>query len=380
MKIIYLLGAGASYNSIPTIKETGNRDSFVDYIESTLQAFVDGKFYFEKYKNDKRFDRLRNFMSSEGKEIAHYFQKYQTPDTFARSLYLSTKIKDKIYYDLKVVLCLFFLLWKEHKRYLFRSLSGDITAPNEYFDKEFLFSKNDNRYTSFFASILEQGKGKPIFPKNLKILSWNYDSEIEETLSEYFLNSNMNLKNVQDHFVISNFSDNVNLLDSNIIHLNGTYADLIDLTGKSIIDYANNSDFDFSSTLYLFDQLIFGTMERSSLQFSWDNEKLKDLFKMKVDLFNINNQMKNFGNLLGNAERLIIIGYSFPIFNREMDGFMLREFLGDRPENKVIHIQNTEYSMDGIKQRIRALTGNYGKLNFQEHFGLDEFYIPFEFD
>jgi hypothetical protein len=63
-----------------------------------------------------------------------------------------------------------------------------------------------------------------------------------------------------------------------------------------------------------------------------------------------------------------------------MERLIIKSFLERDPDRKVIHLQNTQHSMDGIKQRIQALSNFTGKINFQEHLGLDEFYIPFEFN
>ena len=375
------MGAGASYNSIPTIKGDENRSSLVDYIYETLLSFTHSNGVFNNFEESNESKELFEFARNEGLYTATQFREYGTPDTYARSLYLKGVQHTKDYDNIRVTLSLFFVLWKFEKQNLFTRIGDFISLPDTR-PLNYHFEGNDSRYTSFFASILNPGKGVPSFPDNLKILTWNYDSEIEDVLLKYFLRRSPNLQMLNTVFNLSNFHENENLINKNIIKLNGNYYDVnepIDNSFSSIIDSENDElIINMNQSLHRFNTLLLKRKYRPTIQFSWDNLNYEFSNLPNDEKITIN--FKSLENILHEAERLIIIGYSFPIFNREMDSFMIRSFLGSKPDMKAIHIQNTENSMDGIKQRIRALSGYYGKLNFQEHLGLDEFYIPFEFN
>jgi hypothetical protein len=114
----------------------------------------------------------------------------------------------------------------------------------------------------------------------------------------------------------------------------------------------------------------------SSLKFAWENNI------PQFELGN-NNYMLGFQSLkeiMRNADRLVVIGYTFPHYNREMDRFILQSFtLNGRlsRRNKLIHIQNTSDGIQGNKERIQALCGLSDKA-IVAHTYLEEFFIPSE--
>lgn len=101
------------------------------------------------------------------KEAFHH----QTIDTLAKKFYLTENADLK---KLKRTLITYFTI----EQLLFIP-----SAPNE----DYSFNKTKElRYDSFFAAILEKGPNNHISVKsNIKILTWNYDQQIELALKAY---------------------------------------------------------------------------------------------------------------------------------------------------------------------------------------------------
>ncbi len=92
--------------------------------------------------------------------------KHSSIDTFAKKLYSKNDSNLK---KLKYILSCFFL-----------------------YEQTLNF---DNRYDSFFASILESHTE---IPENLKIISWNYDSKLEIAFSDF---SNSSIEQTRQSFI-----------------------------------------------------------------------------------------------------------------------------------------------------------------------------------
>ena len=147
-EITYLLGAGASYGALPIVSK------MAEEIGETVKWLDD--LYFQhripnKYSTTEA-TKFQNVLSDLRwlQEICDTSKNFSV-DTFARKLHLSGKFDD--YFRLKSILSFYFTL--EQKR----------TPP-------------DIRYDNFWASIL---KSKLEFPNNIKIVSWNYDFQLELT-------------------------------------------------------------------------------------------------------------------------------------------------------------------------------------------------------
>ena len=144
----YLLGAGASANSVPVV------DKFSDGLHDFC---VD----IDKYKSgDDQLTKLRVILE-ELKEIVKNTASF---DTLAKALLLSDDM-DRYYNYKHAISC--YIFYKN------------------------LASIRDKRYDLFFASVLRKEDSKIMIPSNLNIISWNYDSLVEMSLS-YLLSVHSN--------------------------------------------------------------------------------------------------------------------------------------------------------------------------------------------
>jgi hypothetical protein len=156
-KITYLLGAGASKETLPIVNEIPRALSlFLDEINQDLF----------KLPKDKRYDDLGIPLTK--REIQDDFvismnwlikntASHSSVDTFAKKLYVT---RDSDLMKLKICLSIFFI---------YTQLKLGV----------------DKRYDSFIASLINAGSIKEMLPSNLNVLSWNYDFQFEKAISFY---------------------------------------------------------------------------------------------------------------------------------------------------------------------------------------------------
>lgn len=176
---------------------------------------------------------------------------------------------------------------------------------------EYLFEKLsisiDPRYIAFFSAILESPKNK-ILDKNLWIISWNYDSQIEKTLK--MLWAPVPDKN---QYIKLNWSAKVRLGKKALEN------------AKDIINFTNQIN-ELSS----------------SIEYAWDDKEeiLKKIWKMTQD-----------------TTKIIIIWYSFPVYNRYMDSSIFN-LLWSFNHNKTLHIElvgSNESRLLEYENSVRAM-------------------------
>jgi hypothetical protein len=77
-------------------------------------------------------------------------------------------------------------------------------------------------------------------------------------------------------------------------------------------------------------------------------------------------------DIAGNTNTLVVIGYSFPSFNRSFDKTLISEM----KELKEIIIQVPKESIDEVVLRIKSIRND---LLITPYTGVEEFYIPTTF-
>lgn len=238
---------------------------------------------------------------------------------------------------------------------------SDLTLPipleTEY--QEMIKVHIDKRYITFWGDHLNLNSDK--LESNIKILSWNYDMQFESAYShikKYSLE--LTQQNLQ---VFPSTVKKVNTNNSCILKLNGT-AGLID-------DYSQNKIFN------LFDIREHSLMDNLDylidiLKNNYNRAFYKPLFSFAWETEGIVNETRKLATeIIQDTEVLIIIGYSFPSFNKSVDREIFKHF----PKLKKIYYQAPldELSdlldkLDGINTNLRPLTKGIKNL--------DTFYIP----
>lgn len=347
-KFTYLLGAGASIQKIPTVE--GFVKGLQDFHDLTLRPFKFPDSHFEVPFNTIKLSQKEVFI--EYKKNLNWLMKeafnHSSIDTFARKLYLT------------------------HNPAMLRQVKAVIDV---YLTTIQLFDGIDLRYDTFFATILKGGMGQDIeLPPNLKILSWNYDFQFELSASIFFRVSNSELitnkLQIHPNLAVEKYNPN----HFSIFKLNGTasaytYTDQenkfqrIKYDTLKIKDKLNDSEKHNLLTYLMACYALYtskGTDTTSTINYAWENTHVTQ---------SVRSQAKNE---TFDTKYLVVIGYSFPTFNREVD----RDILQGMTNLKKVYIQTPEKDIQGVVQRFKAIRPD---IEPERITATDEFFIPFEY-
>lgn len=289
-KITYWFGAGASANAVPMQRELANAiTSMVYEMKNYIRPSAESK-----YKNEERkgnLDALLGF-TKDFLDLLESAGQFGTVDILARKLWLTNQIE--AYAKLRFGVALFFIY---HKNF------GRVNA-----DFELIPTNLDNRYTSLLAILLDKTtEGKIKLTDGCNFLSYNYDLQLEGAFCEM-----LDLK--QDgQYLYENLDNEIAFSRANgfsknrIVHLNGHSGLIYDEAGRSSLSFVNEH---VSMASKFFDQVdeYLRTKKEgfvgSDIFYAWE---------MDVD------KLRRCNDIIAQTDELIIVGYSFPAFNRKID-------------------------------------------------------------
>lgn len=286
-KTTYLIGAGASYNKHPIASRTLGTPTYSEALDKFVRNSKED-FFRTLGKNSKTkniYDRCLT--------ITRNCIQFGTPDTYAKWLYENSKIED--YKFLKRLISTYFSIL-DFDPY---SLQGDIPT-TEY------------RVLPFLTSLLVRGK----LPENVKIISWNYDSQFEIAASK----KNIVLASTEAEKAVSlkGFSawPNENKNAPDVIKDIDLTPFLIHLNGIAGYKYSQRTFAEECNANYL--ELI-ATDHEPLLSFSWEDtsDEILPIF--------VHKRLALARKMAIGTEYLVIIGYSFPFFNRIFDKILLQD-------------------------------------------------------
>lgn len=335
LNITYYLGAGASYNALPVWE--GQAKSMMEVAHEVLMNIEASKHSYSKPGNNPRFDFLNSFFKK-----LHYFgiraKEYGSIDIYAKKLFLN-KDQPELN-ELKSCVSVYFDLWE----------SGLLECSNNDNKK---YSKIDQRYLSLLSVLLTSSEKEILFNERISFISWNYDLQVESAFESF-----LNKKNSS----ITNLVTNLNNDRDTIIHLNG-YRGVLSENGEH-----------------------YDTVTKDS--YTTLNQYLDKLYKRKVQFVNSDDSFLGsikYGWEMGSTKKaqakkvmsqtdiLVIIGYSFPAFNRQIDQELISEFEKNSDYRKVIY-QDPNANEDLVKNLFHPSTEvHLEKLN------KSQFYIPHEY-
>lgn len=282
-KITYYLGAGASYNALPVVDQFKVRvKELIDFINDSFIHEID--LIGEKQVIDGLKINIKDAFVDFIKDLNWLLEvsnKHASVDTYAKILYLKRDFKklDKFKNILSA-----YLVIEETKK------------PADY------------RYDNFLASIINGGIDN--FPKDIKILSWNYDTQFEKAYTLFTENNKYSFSNLQ--LGISKKHELIDLKEYHFIHkLNGSTAIIEDDKFKYYISDAN-ATFLFQSFLEILKNYIlvgYADNCESGMSFAWEEDKSNRSQTV----------IERACLATADTEILVVIGYSFPFFNREID-------------------------------------------------------------
>jgi hypothetical protein len=337
-RITYLLGAGASYHALPIVQEIQN-EAFVmlHYVER----------YAKHHKKSKAaFEKTRELILSIG---SHY-----SVDTLARKYFLKNNGDFTIqeYQRLKnIITCL--IIFCQIEKW---STSSNIDVPEVLSGKRRKVFKLDPRYDAFFAAILNDDFS---IPQQFNFISWNYDFQLEKAFKFYYPN----------HSIWGIGSNEVLKIDYNVA--DSGFSQIFKVNGTSVFVDGLNGKSGYDVDYYIYDDELHSIFERalcddydnnlwSGIKFAWEPSVLAA------------RKREQGSTVIQNSDFVVVIGYSFPLFNRKVDIDMFKHFNGriiiqDIPE-RANEIQNQlDAIKPGLKERSSIITN------------VENFYIPSEY-
>lgn len=340
-RVAYLFGAGASANALPMVRDMPlkmeeHAETIRGYREVPPPASV------KLHGNmpwQSAIDQYANAMHA----LAENAKGHESVDTYAKKLYFGYRRTEAELKELKILLTTFF------------SFLQRPACPI------------DSRYDGFFASLLVDGGSVPKVAEDVIMLSWNYDLQIPRAFGPYW---------GDDRIDVLMESLGVTTLDRlssyqrtpRLIHLNGIAAWENSRTLTPVLP-VDASD-DIERVGWLLQHFLVGKESWEALvvrhrhyltmlRFAWegDAQTSSGLEKLK--------------EYLSECETLVVIGYSFPFFNRPID----RELIGRMSKLKKVYIQTTPLSVRGVTNAFRAIPLGR-ELEVEAYDSVDKFLLP----
>lgn len=358
-RVTYILGAGASFGERKR-DESGRIMEFtrglpvVNELERAIQLLKQGDnvsgVVFSAEEAEKRgvtteqYNKVQNCLSL----LEEACSSYPTIDTLAKQLYV-TKLPLIIqhkgivrYDDLKRLITTALLMMQDEK-------------------------KRDLRYDGFIASLIDRQRNFP----PMTILTWNYDVQFEMAYSGYFVKERyihslwkeLNVYNkmyptdfdVSNPFAMLKLNGTALFTDSSLAtwDVNGQQVNRIT---DCFYGGENNKPYQYG-----FKYLSFGNYE-TLLSYAWEEQnrtKLEDIIKQRTF----------------DTRELVVIGYSFPYVNNEMDTFILQNM------SKLEKVVVQDLNFEDIKERIEGIIESTGRaIQIIQKKSLQQFYIPNRFE
>lgn len=334
-KVVYLMGAGASYGKrdikqnniitegIPVVNEINNE---LKILLSELEIYI--KTHQFNWDVGNNLNRLYdNF-----KLLYDESSRHLTIDTYAKKIFLQDDMEQ--FDKLKDTISSFFMIMQ-------------------------LKYPIDKRYDAFLANILSYPSKK--IPEDITILTWNYDSQFEIAYRAFNHTENPTpsyWRGIRKRLGIKDAYDN-NLDQGKIFKLNGTaifdYFDSFSLLGEECGEGYEG----------IFPELAKVNREfnpKNHFHFAWETD---------VDC----QYLREVYRHIHDTETLVVIGYTFPYFNRTID----RAIFDNMLLLKNIYIQDpyAERIIQNIKPVLsdRIFNSNVKIIPLTD---VDQFYLPRE--
>ena len=337
--ITYLFGAGASAKALPVV------GAIPDELERVAKIFTTKNVITSRVELGnsitKSLSECQSELIMEMERLVPIIRNHASVDTYAKKLYLQENKKELT--RLKVILSIFFTVLQSEG------------------------IKVEPRYDSFFASILNRLDD---FPKNVKVLSWNYDQQFEMAYAEY-LDSKQSLQEASEKLNVITKQNWGSIWKGPedgfcIVKLNGSTG-FVNYAANGIPfllteEKSNAPTTPIGSTPHYYNRRLFpyvlnnlveryarimslfeespGYVDHSIplLSFAWEEE----LHQNKSIVNEAKTRTKD-------SDVMVVIGYSFPYFNREID----KQIINNMPNLTKIYIQDLH--PENIIQRLKTL-------------------------
>ncbi|MCB0737711.1 MAG: hypothetical protein KDC92_09375 [Bacteroidetes bacterium] len=308
----YYLGAGASYNALPILNELS--DKMMSLRSLLRQHGVS--------LSQSSMDLVESIY-----EFGSRAKEFGTIDTYARKLWLIEEFKELS--KLKLCLSAFLTIWFEMDRVDSKSNPQPDVKQRIIKDINTSYQKIDLRYISLLATFLKKG---PSLSDNVRFITWNYDLQIVSAF-RYFMRNNPSLREVNEQISFLPSQET----DLQICHSNGI-SGFYELK-KGIGSFTERTNKSSLEEIIPAISFIWAEMQHDNISFNnlltyaWENNEQSQIVRKRAN------------EILEKTDILVIVGYSFPPFNRSID----KELLKDKPFTQVIY-QDPSASWEFLNQ------------------------------
>jgi hypothetical protein len=305
-KILYYLGAGASAQALPLARSIWKNkpdmigagaipDDFpiapeINGLAYELEKFT-GFVNSSAHKEDIYLEKIQ----AAGKTLAKLANDFGDVDTYAKYLQITGQ-HDKLN-DLKKTLSQYFAI------------------------KQTIHEARDKRYLPWLVGIMNNSE----FPENVKILSWNYDSQVQLAAMNFGDNEDIQYDVTGYSYQPSMISCYPNLEASashsnlSLIHLNGRAGfSSLDKSGRESVFQKKNCNSKEAVLNFVSEKEMC-----SALNFAWE----KSGYHSRL--------MKHVKHMIDEVTIVVVIGYSFPFFNREVDKQIFEQLIANNTLHKI---------------------------------------------
>jgi hypothetical protein len=299
---LYFLGAGASCNALPLASQFVDRlASLARDIESS--ELVNGRGEPGTSIEYPPWSAKRDRFLGALKWLADETSRHYSVDTFAKKLFLRRDRQNLK--KLKAVVSAFLII-EQSRKYV------------------------DSRYDAFLASILEQDESLKIrLPEKLLILTWNYDTQLEKAFYGFCEDEKLVWERITFNPLICRLNGYCGT------HPPGHITDSF----RTIFKTSSTLNEVWKRGVELYEKLTEETYGQDpDICFAWE-----DVTKTRL---------KNRPLELSNVSEIIIIGYSFPYFNREIDEYIFKQFGSNLSR---VYLQYPEGIHSSIEDRLPRL-------------------------
>lgn len=335
-KITYLLGAGASFNALPIVSDIPLSLINIKHTlaNSKLDLSPTEKFNVESVYTKKQ---IKDFFLQDLQWLIEESMNHASIDTYAKKLYLKKQFTEL--HRLKV------------------AFSAYLTLAQS-------IQPADNRYDSFYASILSDSCYT--LPQNVRVLSWNYDLQLEKAYSEYSDDKSVsqNQKHLNIYSKYNNIISNTNKFS--VFKLNGSCT----IIGKNAQHHGYSNAFSNKITLQFLEEVLrnycllrFENSEyKVGLSFAWESYSSSS----SDSIINLSKDATSDTSIL------IVIGYSFPYFNREVD----RDIINNMKNLSKVYFQSPDAK--NISERFLSIVPESKNIQLILRENVNQFLLPNE--
>lgn len=336
--ITYLIGAGASRNALPLVEEIPN--SLVDFhTEFTNNIFaLSNTEYFDGLNNEKTKCGYQNELFESIEWMKKGASEHASIDIFAKKLYATKQYS--LFLKLKATLTCYFIFLQ-------------------------IKNKIDNRYDSFIAALINPERTIDNLPSNLKILSWNYDFQFEKAYSAYSRSNSLH--------------DNQSRLDTRPSEVNGitpsnnfSIFKLNGTTGVHNVTWRNVEGI-VDDLNHKIDKTFIESLVKSYAGFTRHSPVFRPLLTFAWETEPISRKVIEEAMLATKDTKvLVVIGYSFPFFNRIVD----RKIIRGMEKLEKIYFQAPGREAHNYLDRFQAIRNDYDKLKLIPIEDVAQFFLP----